>query len=64
MLMQKTFTINSSKRIEMIDINSQVEKIVAESGVKEGLCNVFCAHATGAIAINENYDPNVPQVIP
>ncbi len=57
--MQKTITISSSKRLEMIDINSEVEKIVVESKVKEGLCNVFAAHATAAIAINENYDPNV-----
>lgn len=57
--MQKTITISSSQRLEMIDINSEVEKIVEKSGVKDGICNVFCAHATGAIAINENYDPNV-----
>jgi len=57
--MQKTITIGSSKRLEMIDINSEVEKIVKESKVKEGICNVFAAHATAAIAINENYDPNV-----
>ena len=57
--MQKTITISSSKRLEMVDINSEVEKIVNESKVKEGICNVFCSHATGAIAINENYDPNV-----
>lgn len=56
--MQKTITISSSRRLEMIDINSEVEKIVAESKVKGGICNVFCSHATGAIAINENYDPN------
>lgn len=57
--MQKTITISSSRRLEMIDINSEVEKIVEKSGVKEGICNVYAAHATGAIAINENYDPNV-----
>ncbi len=57
--MQKTITVSSSKRLEMIDINNEVKKIVEESKVKEGICNVFVAHATAAIAINENYDPNV-----
>jgi secondary thiamine-phosphate synthase enzyme len=57
--MQKIITISSSKRLEMIDINDEVEKIVKESKIKEGVCNIFCTHATAAIAINENYDPNV-----
>lgn len=48
--MQKTITISPSQRLEMIDINNEVEKIVAESKVKEGICNVFAAHAP--------YNPN------
>lgn len=59
MLMQHTFTINTSQRMEMIDINSKIDEIVAKSGVKEGLCSVFVQHATAAIAVNENYDPNI-----
>ena len=57
--MQKIITIGSSQRLDMIDINNEVNKIVEESRVKEGLCNVFTAHATAAIVINENYDPNI-----
>ena len=30
-----------------------------DSGVKQGICNVFALHATAAIIINENYDPNI-----
>lgn len=44
---------------EMIDITAQVAAAVADSGTAEGLCNVYVAHATAAIVVNENDDPNV-----
>lgn len=52
-------TISTSKRQEIIDITSNVNSIVQKSKVKEGICNVFPAHSTAAIIVNENYDPNV-----
>ena len=57
--MQETITLSTTKKQELVDINDNVREIVAKSGVKEGICNVFCQHATGAIIINENHDPNV-----
>lgn len=33
--------------------------IVADSGVKEGICCIFTPHTTAAITINENADPSV-----
>lgn len=57
--MKKEFTLHSGKRQEVIDITQPVEKIVAESGVKEGLCLVYTPHATAGIIINENWDPNI-----
>lgn len=57
--MQKEITFSTSKRLELVDINDKVQEIVSKSGVKDGICCVFCQHATGAIIINENYDPNV-----
>ena len=57
--MQEQFTISTSKKQEMVDITSQVSSIVNKLKIKNGLCNVFAAHATAAIIINENYDPNV-----
>ena len=55
----ETIIVNSNKRNELIDINQQVVEIVANSGIKEGLCNVYTPHATCGIMINENYDPNI-----
>jgi secondary thiamine-phosphate synthase enzyme len=44
---------------EMIDITGEVAAVVRRSGLAEGLCNVYVAHATAAIVVNENDDPNV-----
>ena len=57
--MQEAISISTSKRQELIDITDKVEAIVKKSGVKEGLCTVFAMHATAAIIINENADPNI-----
>ena len=43
----------------MIDLTAQVAEVVHASGVDEGLCNVYVTHATAAVVINENDDPNV-----
>jgi len=57
--MQEEFYISTKKKQELIDITSKVNSIIAKSKAKSGLCNVFTAHATAAIIINENYDPNI-----
>ncbi|MAG08059.1 hypothetical protein CMO89_01180 [Candidatus Woesearchaeota archaeon] len=57
--MLSTFNISSSNKTEMIDVTSKIEEIIAKSNIKEGLCNVYVPHATAAVIINENYDPNI-----
>lgn len=49
----------SKKRVELIDITSQVQNIVKRSGVKEGVCYVYVPHTTAAVTINENADQSV-----
>lgn len=41
------------------DITGSVRKSLAESGVKDGICVVYCPHTTAGITINENADPDV-----
>ena len=53
------FTINTSKKFEVIDINKQVKDIISKSSVNHGLCNVFTKHTTTAVIINENNDPHI-----
>jgi secondary thiamine-phosphate synthase enzyme len=43
----------------MVDITEQVRRVVSESGVRDGVCTVFTRHATAAITVNENADPNI-----
>jgi len=52
-------TIKTKERNEMINITSNVENLVLKSGVKEGICIVYCPHTTAGITINENSDPDV-----
>lgn len=43
----------------ILDITSDVRKVVRESGVSDGLCLIFSMHTTAGITINENADPDV-----
>ncbi len=55
--MQKEITIKTNKKYEIVDITNEIEDIVKD--VKEGNVTIYVPHATAAIIINENYDPNV-----
>ena len=54
------FTIRTSRQNEWLNITAEVQKAVAASGVKEGICVVFVPHTTAAVTVNENADPDVP----
>ena len=55
---QHTLRIETRGRgFEMI--TSQVANIVARSGVKCGLCNVFIRHTSASVLITENADSSV-----
>ena len=56
---QRTFTLETSGHNEVHDVTEQVSKVVAESGTVAGQCTVYTPHATAAITINENADPNI-----
>lgn len=51
--------IRTSAREILVDITAEVERIVAASGVKSGLCVVTVPHTTAGVTINENADPDV-----
>jgi len=54
-----SFQVRSRSRSEMMDITSQVQAVVAGSGVECGACVVFVPHTTAGVTINENADPDV-----
>ena len=41
------------------DITNEVQGVVSRSGIKEGVCFVFCPHTTAGVTLNENWDPTV-----
>ena len=43
----------------MLDITREVTGMLAESGVRDGQLAVYTPHATAAITVNENDDPNI-----
>jgi len=51
--------VRTTAKRAMVDLTARVAEIVARSGLADGLCSVFVPHATAAIVINENDDPNV-----
>jgi secondary thiamine-phosphate synthase enzyme len=55
----ETFQLSTSDHNEVIDVTDRVRAFVARSGVRDGICTVYTPHATAAIAINENDDPNI-----
>lgn len=41
------------------DITAEIRGIVAASGVRTGLCNVFVHHTSASLLLTENADPQV-----
>ncbi len=55
----KELHVESKKRCEMIDITSEVQRVVADEHVSEGTVLVYVPHTTAAVTINEGADPSV-----
>lgn len=55
----REFFVKTTRQFQVIDITPRVREIVAQDGPDEGLCCVFVPHATAAVTINENADPNI-----
>ncbi len=52
-------SIRTRNQTEMIDITDQVQKVLRDSKVQDGILVVFVPHTTAAVTINENADPSV-----
>ena len=40
-------------------ITNQVQQVVSESGIQEGMCYLFLRHTSASLVIQENADPDV-----
>jgi secondary thiamine-phosphate synthase enzyme len=60
MITQKELRISTQGR-GTYDLSRQVQGVVAASGIKTGLCNVFVCHTSASLMLCENADPAVMQ---
>jgi len=42
-----------------MELTKDVASVVRDSGVREGLCNVFLAHTSASLLVGENWDESV-----
>jgi secondary thiamine-phosphate synthase enzyme len=52
------FTIQTESE-NFYNITAKVTKAVQLSGIRDGICVIYCPHTTAGITINENADPDV-----
>lgn len=50
----KHLIFNTNERVAFLNITEEVESLVAQSGVKEGLCLVNAMHITASVFINDD----------
>jgi secondary thiamine-phosphate synthase enzyme len=46
--------IETSKRIELVDITSEIQEEVRKSEIPDGICLISTRHTTAGIIVNEN----------
>jgi secondary thiamine-phosphate synthase enzyme len=56
--MTKTISVRASGQ-GLHELTGQVQSVVRESEVKEGLCTLFIQHTSASLTIQENADPAV-----
>jgi len=57
--MQFEIQVSSKAKAELVDITTEVQRCIRESGVQEGICVLFVPHTTAGLTVNENWDPSV-----
>ena len=58
--MQKgKLTVSTSSRMEFVDITSNIEREIKQSGISDGVCYLYNPHTTAGLTINEGADPAV-----
>lgn len=50
----KSVSFSTKGEIDFVDLTDQVQEVVSESGIKNGILHVFAPHATGILVLTEN----------
>ncbi|MFZ0638114.1 MAG: secondary thiamine-phosphate synthase enzyme YjbQ [Candidatus Acidiferrales bacterium] len=59
----RTIEVQTAQHTQMKKITAEVERAVAESGCKSGVCYVYVPHTTAGVMVNEGDDPEVARDI-
>jgi len=51
-------TVETSSRVQMVDITQRIQKLMLANRVESGLAVVVVPHTTAGITLQENADPN------
>jgi len=51
--------VRSRVREELVEFTDEVQRVLRESGAREGDCVLFVRHTTAGLTVNENADPDV-----
>ncbi len=46
-------------KVDWLDITAEVQRVVAQQEIANGICFLFCPHTTAGLTLNENWDPDV-----
>jgi|SRR5208282_4518211 secondary thiamine-phosphate synthase enzyme len=55
----QSITVKTTRRTQLLDITTDVQRIVTALGIRTGTCFLFVPHTTAGILINEHADPDV-----
>jgi len=55
----RTIRIKTHRKTEFVEITGEVQDVVSQAGVKDGVCTLYCPHTTAGLMINERADPAV-----
>ena len=58
MISQEEFSVSTEGR-GTVDLTRDIQRLVADSGIRTGLCHVFLKHTSASLMLCENADPAV-----
>ena len=58
MVVQKSISFRTTGRGSQ-EITHDINQLIAESGIRQGICNLFVLHTSASLMLCENADPDV-----
>jgi len=52
-------SVRTRDKTELLDITSEVERVLSALHAGDGVVYLFCPHTTAGLTLNENWDPDV-----